>query len=103
MITIEELQKINYPQNIILTEHARVRLAERRITIQDVIRCIDTGEIIKQYEDDTPFPSCLILGVSINNKYLHIVIGMNNNYIHLIAAYYPNLEQWESDLKTRKR
>ena len=70
--------------------------------MQDVIKCIETGEIIKQYEDDKPFPSCLILGISINNRYLHIVVSMDNNFIHLITAYYPNLEQWEPDYKTRK-
>ena len=102
MIDIDELRKINKPENIAVTEHARIRLIERNITMQDVIKCIETGEIIKQYEDDKPFPSCLILGISINNRYLHIVVSMDNNFIHLITAYYPNLEQWEPDYKTRK-
>lgn len=60
MIDIGELRKINKPENIMLTEHARIRLIERNITMQDVIRCIESGEIIKQYEDDKPFPGCLI-------------------------------------------
>ena len=102
MIDIDELRKINKPENIAVTEHARIMLIERNITMQDVIKCIETGEIIKQYEDDKPFPSCLILGISINNRYLHIVVSMDNNFIHLITAYYPNLEQWEPDYKTRK-
>lgn len=102
MIDIDELRKINQSENIILTEHARNRLIEWNIKMQDVIKCIETGEIIKQYEDDKPFPSCLILGMSINNKYLHVVVSMNDNYIHLITAYFPNLEQWEPDFKTRR-
>ncbi len=60
MIDIGELRKINKPENIMLTEHARIRLIERNITMQDVIKCIESGEIIKQYEDDKPFPGCLI-------------------------------------------
>lgn len=60
MIDIDELRKINQSENIILTEHARNRLIERNIKMQDVIKCIETGEIIKQYEDDKPFPNCLI-------------------------------------------
>lgn len=102
MIDIDELRKINQLENIILTEHARIRLIERNIKIKDVLKCIETGEIIKQYEDDKPFPSCLILGMSINNKYLHVVVSMNDNYIHLITAYFPSLDQWEPDFKTRK-
>ncbi|MDD6482165.1 MAG: DUF4258 domain-containing protein [Lachnospiraceae bacterium] len=75
---------------------------ERNITIEDVIKCITSGEIIKQYQNDKPFPSCLILGVSIKNKYMHVVVSMNESYIHLITAYYPDAEQWEADFKTRK-
>ena len=60
MIDIGELRKINKPENIMLTEHARIKLIESNITMQDVIKCIESGEIIKQYEDDKPFPGCLI-------------------------------------------
>lgn len=102
VIDISEVRKINQPENIILTEHTRIRLIERNITMRDIIKCIDTGEIIKQYDDDKPFPSCLILGMSINERYIHVVISTNDNYIHLITAYFPNLEQWETDFKTRK-
>lgn len=102
MIDIEKLREINTPEHIAITEHARQRLVEREITIKDVVKCIESGEIIKQYEDDKPFPSCLILGMSINNKYIHVVVSTNEDFIHLITAYYPDAEQWESDFKTRK-
>ena len=59
-------------------------------------------EIIKQYEDDKPFSSCLILGMSIGNKFIHVVVSTDNDFIYLITAYIPNKEQWEDDLKTRK-
>ena len=102
MINIENLRKINSPENIVLTEHARIRLIERDIALQDVISCIEKGEIIKQYEDDKPFPSCLILGLSVKGKYLHVVVSIDNGFIYLITAYYPSIEQWEPDFKTRK-
>lgn len=102
MIDIETLRKANRPETIAITEHARTRLIERAITVNDVVNCIATGEIIKQYEDDKPFPSCLILGMAVNNKYIHVVVSYDGEYIHLITAYYPNVEQWEPDFKTRK-
>ncbi len=70
MIDIETLKQMNKPEKIALTKHARERLAERNITVNDVIRGIETGEIIKRYEDDKPLSSCLILGFSVNNKYI---------------------------------
>ena len=39
-------------------------LRERLFTIDDIVNGINTGEVIKQYEDDKPLPSCLVLGLS---------------------------------------
>lgn len=102
MIDIEALREVNRPETIAITEHARIRLIEREIAIDDVVNCIANGEIIKQYEEDKPFPSCLVLGMSVNNKYIHVVVSYESEFIHLITAYYPNAEQWELDFKTRK-
>ena len=102
MIDIDTLKQMNEPQQIALTKHAKERLTERNITIDDVVNGIETGEIIKQYEDDKPLPSCLILGFSADNNYIHIVASHDKEYIYLITAYYPNSEQWEADFKTRK-
>lgn len=102
MIDIETLKVMNRPEKIALTKHAKGRLLERNISIADIVKGIETGEIIEQYEEDKPLPSCLIFGVSVNNKYIHIVVSNDMEYIYLITAYYPDLERWETDLKTRK-
>lgn len=102
MVDIDILRKMNRPEKIALTKHARERLAERAITIDDIVNGIDTGEVIKQYEDDKPLPSCLILGLSVNNKYIHIVVSNDEEYIYIITAYYPDPQLWSDDFKTRK-
>ena len=102
MITIEQLRKLNRLENIAITEHARLRLYERQITVDDIINGIETGEIIKQYEDDKPYPSCLILGFSVNSKHIHIVVSCDTDFIYLITAYFPNPDIWKNDFKSRK-
>ena len=102
LIDIATLQQMNTPKKLALTKHAKQRLEERAIKIADIINVINTGEIIKQYEDDTPLPSCLILGTSAKNKAIHIVISHDDDFIYVITAYYPTSEQWENDFKTRK-
>lgn len=102
MITIEQLKILNKLENIVVTEHARIRLYERNISIVDIINGINTGEIIKQYPDDKPLSSCLILGFSLKLEYIHIVVSCDLNFIYLITAYFPNSEMWESDFKTKK-
>ena len=52
---------------------------ERQIIVDDIINGIETGEIIKQYEDDKPYSSCLILGFSVQSKYIHIVVSCDTD------------------------
>lgn len=85
-----------------MTQHSLYRLRERGIKYNDVKKCIITGEIIEQYPDDYPHPSCLITGVTISGKPLHVVVGTDNEYLWIITAYYPDIEKWDDDFKTRK-
>ncbi len=102
MIEIEKIKMHNDLDKILITEHARIRLLERGITARDIIKGISSGEIIKHYEDDKPFPSCLILGQDEKEKPVHIVVSFDGDMLHLITAYYPNPKVWNDDFKTKK-
>ena len=80
------------------TDHAAKRMLQRGITRMEVRQAILTGEIIEDYPDDYPYPSCLVLG---DNK-LHVVCGIGEGRLWIITAYRPSTEKWESDLRTRK-
>ena len=84
------------------TNHVIVRLFQRNISQEDIEKALLNGEIIEEYENDYPYPSCLVYGKSFNNEVLHIVCGANKTELWIITAYYPNNEKWEHDLKTRK-
>lgn len=101
-LNILELRKLCTPQNIRITLHAAKRLEQRGILLSDVMTCIMNGEIIEQYPDDYPYPSCLILGLTLGNKVLHVVIGHHETELFLITAYFPSSDKWEDDFKTRK-
>ena len=102
MISIEDLRKLNIAEKYAVTEHARIRLFERGITLDDIISCVASGEIIDQYETDKPLPSCLVLGMAIKGKYIHIVVSHDDEFIYLITAYYPDEQQWSNNFKTRR-
>lgn len=82
--------------------HCLKRMRERNITYDDYKNCIMTGEIIEEYPNDRPLPSCLISGYNTNKNILHDVIGTDNLFIYSITAYYPSPSEWENDYKTRK-
>jgi hypothetical protein len=75
MYHIEEFKQINNLTRIAITRHSKKRMEERGIKVDDVLCCIDSGEIIEQYEDDKPLPSCLILGKDMKNEGIHIVVS----------------------------
>lgn len=102
MIKIERLQEYYKQDKIIISVHAQERLRQRGIKQKDIKSCIMSGEIIEQYPDDFPFPSCLIFGYSIDEKVLHVVASDEGTASRIITAYYPNTEKFENDLKTRK-
>ncbi len=56
------------------------------------------GEIIEEYPQDYPYPSCLILAAGP----LHIVCGVTDTALWIVTAYRPSLTEWEPDFKTRK-
>ena len=101
-MNIDEYRAMNILDRIAVTKHARIRLEERGIHMDDIIVAIGNGEIIKEYAEDKPLPSCLILGISAEGKPLHLVISKDEEFIYLITAYFPTSKQWEDDFKTRK-
>lgn len=103
MILLENLRKLNKAEHYAITEHARIRLHEREITIDDIISGVANGEIIEQYENDKPLPSCLVLGLTLKEKYIHIVVSHDDEFIYLITAYFPDEQQWTDDFKTRRK
>ena len=98
MLDIREIRELCTDDRIILTQHVVKRCQERGIAFNDIVNAILRGEIIEQYPDDYPYPSCLIL----SDGPLHVVAGIGQGMIWIITAYKPTAQKWESDWKTRK-
>ena len=101
-MNIEFLKELVKSQKIRWTNHMVIRLLQRNISQEDIENAILNGEIIEEYENDYPYPSCLVYGISLNNNIIHIVCGVNNDELWIITAYYPDKEKWDNSLKIRK-
>lgn len=100
---IEDLRKLCSSGAIRWTYHVLKRLIQRGISQSDVLHAIQDGEIIEQYPDDYPYPSCLLLGDDTAGDALHVCCGRGDDEIWMITAYHPNPDEWEFDLKTRRK
>jgi hypothetical protein len=80
----------------------KVRL--REISLDEIEAAILSGLIIEPYPDDPRGSSCLIMGYSNEGRPLHVLCGnLAEDELLIITAYEPNPDEWETDLKTRKR
>ena len=101
-IDIDTIKRYLNNDKVFLTAHVNARMEERDIRISEVYKAIMNGEIIEQYEDDTPFPSCLIMGKADQDKVLHVVVSDEEEGSHVITTYRPNPDKWSEDFKTRR-
>jgi len=101
-LNINIIKQMIKEEKVRWTNHVIVRLFQRNISQKDIENALLNGEIIEEYEDDYPFPSCLVYGINLNNEVLHIVCGMNKTELWIITAYYPDNIKWEKDFKKRK-
>ena len=79
------------------------RMLKRDISQNDVVTCIKSGEIIEDYLDDYPHPSCLIFGYTADERVLYVVAGIDGEYLFVITTYIPDIEKFEEDMKTRRK
>lgn len=98
-LKIEELRKLCDEGAIQWTAHIVTRMLQRGISREDVLSAVRSGEIIEQYPDDYPFPSCLVLGMS--GSPLHVVCGIGKGEAYMITCYTPNPREWDHDFRKR--
>lgn len=103
MIDIEKIRQHYKDDSLIISKHALTRIRERHISISEIGECINAGEIIEQYPDDWPFPSCLIFGAVQSGRILHVVASEEGDGGRIITAYEPDTITFEDDLKTRRK
>ena len=99
---IEQIKMLCKDVTIEVTQHILVRCQQRHITYEEIKEVICNGEIIEEYPDDYPYPSCLILGMTLKGRRIHVVVGVGEDSLWLITAYVPDSEQWDSEYKIRK-
>ena len=76
--------------------HADEKIDNDLITIGDIFASVQDGEVIEDYPDDRPFPSCLIYGRAHGTEPLHSVWGYDEDerLAVLITVYRPDPDRW---------
>ena len=99
---IDRIRKLCGDGSIRWTDHAIKRTIQRNIARSDVKYVLSVGEIIEEYPEDYPNPSCLIAGETVDCRNLHVVCGIGNDELWVISMYYPTSEKWTDSFSKRK-
>ncbi len=94
--TINEIVKAINSKKVRISDHAYEEAQSDNLTFEEIYYSVMHDEIIEEYPDDKPYPSCLILGYTFGNEPIHSVWAFNNEnqWAVLIAVYRPDPELW---------
>jgi Domain of unknown function (DUF4258) len=77
------------------TRHGLRRLVERNISKLEIIETGKNVIIIENYPDDKYSPSCLLLGITINQRFLHLQVSRkDSDILTIITLYDPDPQEW---------
>lgn len=89
--------------HIKFTEHARLAMKDDNLSSFDVLEALENFEVIEEYHDTKPFPSCLLLCWLKGKKPLHMVCALPEHVdmLIIVTIYIPSKEEW-LDYRRRK-
>jgi len=102
-MNIEDFMKAIQNSRIRITEHADEEAGTEDLIFDEIFYSVSRGEIIEQYPDDKPYPSCLINGLTFGGDPVHSVwaFNENNKWAVLITVYRPDPDRWINFRKRR--
>lgn len=87
-----------------LRKHAHERSFQRGIPRDEIRGVLETGEIIREYPDDTPLPSYLVLGWTEDDRPIHVVAADDEeeDVTYVITVYEPDPDLWTDDFRQKQ-
>lgn len=73
------------------------------ITDEELQQATGSAELLEEYLDDTPYPSCLVLGFTRAGRPLHFVVAYDDSppRVIVVTVYQPDPVQWEDDRRRK--
>lgn len=101
MTIIEKIRVKIVRNDFELSQHAVNQSIVRGISVQEIREAIMAGEVIEDYPDDKYGPSCLIFGLTVATRPLHVQCSYPSRFlVKIITLYEPDPKIW-IDFKLR--
>ncbi len=94
MKSLPEIQQQLQAGDFEFTRHAFKRAIDRNISEQEIREIGENVEVIEDYPDDKYSPSSLFLGLTKDNRMLHIQVSrMESDKTKIITLYEPDEDE----------
>ena len=89
---------------VVWTYHVTMRLRGRFIPRTAILDAVESYELLEDYPEDKYLPSYLILAQS-SDEAFHVLFAADvpGQNVRVVTAYRPSLDEWEPDLRHRRR
>ena len=103
-VDIDRISDAVRANRVRVTDHADEEAQSDRLSINDILGSVFQGEVIEEYPNDKPYPSCLVYGRTPRAEPVHTVWAYNeeNRWVVLVTVYRPDPERW-IDFRRRRR
>jgi len=100
----EFIQRCVKDEKILWTYHVNMRMHGRFIPRKFIFASVDNYKIIEEYPEDKYYPSYLVYS-NYQGHGFHVLFAtdVEKCNVRVITAYFPNSNDWEKDMKTRRR
>lgn len=104
-MNIEDIIDAIRHNRIRISNHAEEEAEADELSFDEIFFSVFQGEIIEDYPDDRPYPSCLIYGDTFRGDPVHSVWAYNqdNRWAVIITVYRPDPKQWINWRKRRPK
>jgi len=95
-VKLEDIVDAIRDNRIRITDHADEEAQVDHLSFDEIFFSVFQGEIIEDYPEDTPYPSCLVYGDTFAGVPVHSVWACNqdNQWAVLITVYRPDPIRW---------
>ena len=93
---IADIRNAIRSERIRITDHADEEAQQDGLSYKVIFSSVLAGEIIEDYPEDKPYPSCLVYGCTFKDEPVHSVWAYNKEtkWAVLVTVYRPDHARW---------
>jgi Domain of unknown function (DUF4258) len=95
MKTVREIQEQFAREEVEFSDHAARQMRKRGIRVEELFEAVRNAESIEAYPDDKYGASLLLLGSTLSERPLHILVtAFERPLCKVVTAYQPDDREW---------